>query len=152
MRSLVTHITAIATLFHLMVGCCGHASHGDDGHVCGHELAVEVCAHDHDHDHVHDDHHHSPACEPADGDGSLLASVVNDAESNAPSHECHGCDCAATTDANPSFSVGPDFLGFAWSEPAVIHALGVPLRSAWEPGDPPILAEIEPRLFERLLI
>jgi hypothetical protein len=160
MRSLITHLTAIATLFHLMVGCCGHVCHGHEGDSCQHEVVADQCAHacTHGHDHEGDatGHKHAPTPAPtidsADADSTLVALAIYQSDQSGPPHECRGCDCVALTDGNSSTSLSMDFLAVAWSAPVIVQMPVMPLRTAWAAGDPPVLAEIEPRLFERLLI
>lgn len=151
MRSFIATLTAFATLFHLTVGCCGHVFHGDGGHACQHATALEVCDGGHEHGHHHDHQDHAPSSVASDAASVLLAECIHEGHTETPAPECHGCECAATSDARPVDPLPIDILSVAWMAPAIV-LIQAESQGTLEVADPPILSEIEPRLFERLLI
>lgn len=149
MRSAIACLTMLATVLHLAVGCCLHASHVAGAAAChpdDHGACVaEACGHEHDHDRSHE-HGTLLAGDAADGHDPQRPVIVE-----PPAHECEGCDCVATTEARP---------GSPWPSSPLRHA-GCPLASiAMSQADrgpcamaaSPVLADLQPPLFERLLV
>ena len=91
MHALVSHVTAVLFVAHLVLGCCWHHAHGL---VTGENFATSVhrhrvvdlalCPHAHDHDHAdhhgHDDDHDAPCdhdspCGPCASDHYFMATL-----------------------------------------------------------------------------
>lgn len=145
MRTAVTTLTLLATLFHFTVGCCG-GMHADSGHVDSHADAVAICEHGCDHG---GDHAAEAAAEP--GMADHLMPSLHDGDGGCPGHDCHGCSCSATHDERPLDSHAVDFLTVAWVGPAIAMIQSA-VSVAWEAADPPVRATIAPPLSERLLV
>lgn len=149
MRPVIASFTLLATLLHFTVGCCGHV-HADGTRPCEHARVAEVCDAGHDHDHDHDHEHTTPS---VSSDDALVDGIVAlfDASPDSPGHECHGCDCVATSESRSLDTIPVNFF-FAVSVVADPQLTPAVSSGAWMPADPPVITSIEPRLFERLLI
>ena len=150
-RPVIASFTLLATLLHFTVGCCGHV-HADGTRPCEHARVAEVCdaGHDHGHDHDHDHEHTTPS---VSSDDALVDGIValSDASPDSPEHDCHGCDCVATSDSRSLDTIPVNFFLAEWTLPAPELTPAVS-NGGWMPADPPVSTAIEPRLFERLLI
>lgn len=147
MHSVIAVLTTLATLFHLTVGCCLHASHcdGDGGCPHGRRAAchAEPCcgAHEHDQD---------SSLAMLDAEGSEPLETRHLAE--APPDACDGCECVGTVEKNPA----SDWTRVLTCSSAAFEG-GAIARSQAACGScgmrpPAILSELQPPLFERLLV
>jgi len=141
-RSFLAVLTTLATVVHFTVGCHAHAGHDHAVEVCPGTVAAGAC------DEAHDDRH-DDAPMPATADDRTVTS--GDAVSHTAEPGCYGCDCAATCDAKPAGPMLADHLGVAWKAES-IELIASVTRGPWEVADSPVLSELEPRLFERLLV
>jgi hypothetical protein len=145
-HAVVVLLTLLATVSHLAVGCCLHASHPDRGAPCC--LASRVAHHDAcDSDHDHDlapmtgDRH--PVGEAAGG--CPVAPI-------SPDCDCDGCSCVATT-AQPgaSYDAPAPMASIGHGRIAAAAILTAPRRLA-PVHEPPLLSALRPPLSERLLV
>lgn len=149
MRSAISLLTTLATVFHLAVGCCLHACHADGVPTC--RLGGRVECHDGDcGDHGLEDDHDR---EHGRDRGSHAADECGTASVAAASpHGCQGCDCAATIEANSAAGR----QAAAMLPVAAFEAESIATRQAARgpsgAADAPVLSALRPPLFERLLV